>query len=424
MAGDRDVFRAPIGTHDVLPPESDRWQTLVAAFAARAGRAGFGMLVTPIFEHTEVVQKLGSSTDVVNKEMYDFEDKGGRRLALRADGTASAARAFAQHQPVTPWKVWYVAPNFRYERPQKGRYRQHWQVGVEVLGVDDPTVDVEVIALASGFCREDLGLRLMRLLVNSMGDAESRNRYRAVLLEYWRAHSAVLGDEMARAENNPLRILDSKRPDWQDMIDAAPQIGDYLTDRSASDFDTVQQGLHALGIDFEIDPRLVRGLDYYTGTTFEFQSDALDAAQNGIGGGGRYDGLVEQMGGKPTAGIGVGIGIERVLIACDEEGVFGTPSPALDVFVIDIVGGIAGVALVSELRAAGLSADRTYGTRAAKKQWAAANRAGARWGVMLGPREIADGRVAVKDLVSGDQRDVARAEVSAWLRMRKDESTS
>jgi histidyl-tRNA synthetase len=422
MPGDRDVFRAPIGTHDVLPPESERWQALVAAFASRAGRAGVGMLVTPIFEHIEVVQKLGSTTDVVSKEMYDFDDKGGRRLALRADGTASVARAFAQHQPVTPWKVWYVAPNFRYERPQKGRYRQHWQVGVEVLGVDDATVDIEVIALAHAFYREDLGLRRFRLLVNSMGDAQTRSRYREVLLGYWRAHAEVLGDEMARAEANPLRILDSKRADWQDMIDAAPQIGDHLTDEAASDFETVQQGLHALGIHFEIEPRLVRGLDYYTGTTFEFQSDALDGAQNAIGGGGRYDGLVEQMGGKPTAGIGFGIGIERVLIACDGEAVFGAPPPAIDVFVIDIVGGVAGVTLVSELRTAGLSADRAYGSRSAKKQWAVADRVGARWGVMLGPRELAEGKVAVKDLASGEQVDVPRAEASAWLRMRRDES--
>ncbi len=422
MPGDRDVFRAPIGTHDVLPPESERWESLVAAFAARARRAGFGMLVTPIFEHIEVVQKLGSTTDVVSKEMYDFDDKGGRRLALRADGTASVARAFAQHQPVTPWKVWYVAPNFRYERPQKGRYRQHWQVGVEVLGVDDATVDIEVIALAHAFYREDLGLRRFRLLVNSMGDAETRSRYRDVLLAYWAAHSEVLGAEMERAQANPLRILDSKRPDWQEMIEAAPQIGEYLTKESAADFEMVQQGLHALGIQFEIEPRLVRGLDYYTGTTFEFQSDALDGAQNAIGGGGRYDGLVEQMGGKPTPGIGFGIGIERVLIACEGEEVFGAPEPAVDVFVIDIVGGIAGVTLVSELRAEGLSADRAYGNRAAKKQWGVADRVGARWGVMLGPRELAEGKVAVKDLASGVQQDVARAEVAAWLKMRKDES--
>ena len=167
-----DAFRAPVGTRDVLAPESDRWQDAVARFAARAGRSGFGLLVTPIFENLEVVQKLGSSTDVVRKELYDFSDKGGRALALRADGTASVVRAFVQHRPVTPWKVWYVAPNFRYERPQKGRYRQHWQLGVEVLGVDDPGVDVEVIALAHNFY-QDLGLKRYRLLVNSLGDAAS-----------------------------------------------------------------------------------------------------------------------------------------------------------------------------------------------------------------------------------------------------------
>jgi len=424
MPGDRDVFRAPNGTHDVLPPESDRWQALVAAFATRAGRAGFGMIVTPIFEHVEVVQKLGSSTDAVRKEMYDFDDKGGRHLALRADGTASVARAFAQHQPVTPWKVWYVAPNFRYERPQKGRYRQHWQVGVEVLGVDDATVDVEVIALAHDFYRNDLGLRQFRLLVNSMGDAETRTRYREVLLRHWHAHEALLGAEMERAEANPLRILDSKRDDWQEMIETAPQIGDYLTDAAAADFETVQLGLRALGIDFEIAPRLVRGLDYYTGTTFEFQSDVLDAAQNAIGGGGRYDGLVEQMGGKPTAGIGFGIGIERGLIVCDAEAVFGGGDPEVDVFVIDTVGGVAGLTLVAELRAAGLSADRAYGNRSMKKQWGAADRAGARWGVLLAPRELAEGKVGVKELATGDQIEVKREEVAALLQTRRDTSSS
>jgi histidyl-tRNA synthetase len=372
----------------------------------------------------EVVQKLGSSTDAVRKEMYDFSDKGGRHLALRADGTASVARAFAQHQPVTPWKVWYVAPNFRYERPQKGRYRQHWQVGVEVLGVDDPTVDVEVIELAHGFYRDDLGLRRSRLLINSMGDAETRARYREVLLRHWREHESLLGAEIERAEANPLRILDSKRDDWQDMIETAPQIGDYLTDASEADFETVQAGLHALGIPFEIAPRLVRGLDYYTGTTFEFQSDALDSAQNAIGGGGRYDGLVEQMGGKPTPGIGFGIGIERALLVCDSEGVFGPPGSSVDVFVIDTVGGLAGLTLLTELRAEGLAADRAYGNRSMKKQWGAADRVGARWGVLLAPRELADGKVAVKELESGVQLEVKRDEIAGWLRMRKDTSPS
>src|SRR5436190_17063158 len=424
MPGDRDVFREPLGTHDVLPPESQGWQAFVTAFATRAGRAGFELVVTPIFEHIEVVQKLGSTTDAVRKELYDFTDKGGRRLALRADGTASVARAFAQHQPATPWKVWYVAPNFLYERPQKGRYRQHWQVGVEALGVDDPTIDVEVMALAHGFYRDDLGLRQTRLLVNSMGDAETRGRYGDVLLEYWRVHAALLGDEMARAEANPLRILDSKRADWQDVIETAPQIGDYLTKESAADFEIVQEGLHHLGIGFEIAPRLVRGLDYYTGTTFEFQSDALDAAQNAIGAGGRYDGLVEQMGGRPTAGIGFGIGIERVLIACDTEAVFAAPEPSVDVFVVDTVGGVAALSLVSELREVGLSAERSYGSRAMKKQWSAADRAGARWGVLLAPRELADGKVGVKHLATGKQVDVNREEVAAWVRTQEDSDKS
>jgi histidyl-tRNA synthetase len=411
------VFRAPIGTRDVLPPESDRWQALVARFATRATRAGFGLLVTPTFEHIEVVQKLGSSSDVVRKELYDFEDKGGRALALRADGTASVVRAFVQHRPLLPWKVWYVAPNFRYERPQAGRYRQHWQVGVEVLGVEDPGVDVEVIALAQGFYRE-LGLRRFRLLVNSMGDGESRARYREVLIEYWRDHKDQLGDEMARAEANPLRILDSKREDWADLLERAPQIGEYLSAEAEDQFEQVQEGLQALGVQFEIAPRLVRGLDYYTGTTFEFASDALDAAQNAIGGGGRYDRLAEDMGGPATPGIGFGIGIERVLLACDAEGAFGAPESRVDVFVVDGIGGTEGLVLIEELRAAGIRADRAYGGRAFRKQMAAADKSGARYGVVLGAKEKAEGKVGVKDLTSGDQINVRRDEAAAYLQTR------
>jgi histidyl-tRNA synthetase len=416
-ASGRDVFRAPIGTRDALPPESDRWQLFIAQFAARATRAGFGLLVTPMFEHIEVVQKLGASSDVVRKELYDFTDKGGRTLALRADGTASVVRAFVQHRPLLPWKVWYVAPNFRYERPQKGRYRQHWQVGVEVLGADDPGVDVEVIALAQGFYRE-LGLRRFRLLVNSLGDSASRMRYREVLLEYWRDHKDVLGDEMPRAEANPLRILDSKREDWAEMLERAPQIGEYLTSESAEQFERVEEGLQALGIDFEIAPRLVRGLDYYTGTTFEFASDALDAAQNAIGAGGRYDRLAEDMGGPATPGIGFGIGIERVLIACESEGVFGAPDARVDVFVVDAIGGTEALVLVEELRAFGLRAERSYGARKLGKQMAAADRSGARFGVILAPKEAAEGKVGIKDLRSGDQLEVPRDHAPAWLRTR------
>ncbi|MCZ7536377.1 MAG: histidine--tRNA ligase [Acidimicrobiia bacterium] len=318
MAADRDLYRSPVGTHDVLPPESERWQALIGLFADRARRFGYGLCVTPVYEHVEVFRRVGETTDVVSKEMYEFEDKGGRRLALRPEGTAPIVRAFVQHRPLLPWKTWYVAPNFRHEKPQKGRYRQHWQIGVEALGVDDPDIDIEVVALAAGFFR-DLGLRRARLFLNSMGDESTRSRYREVLLGHYRDHAEVIGDDMPRAEANPLRILDSKRDDWRAMLDSAPRLGDYLSTESAAHFERVQEGLRALGIEYEIAPRLVRGFDYYTGTTFEFQSDALDAAQNAIGGGGRYDRLAQDMGGPAVSGIGFGIGIERVLIACDSE---------------------------------------------------------------------------------------------------------
>src|SRR4051794_11291847 len=274
----RDVFRAPKGTRDVLAPESERWATIVAAFAGRAARFGYGLVLTPIFEHYEVFARVGETTDVVSKEMYDFLDRGGRRLALRPEGTAGVVRAFVEHRPPTPWKSWYVAPNFRYERPQAGRYRQHWQLGAEAIGTDDPRVDVEMIDLLSGFY-QSLGLQDTKLLLNSMGDAESRSRYCAVLLEYWRAHAEMLGPELARAEQNPLRILDSKNPAWQEMIERAPQLGEHLTDASAVQFEQVQAGLRDIGVVFEIEPRLVRGFDYYTATVFEFQSSAIEGAQ-------------------------------------------------------------------------------------------------------------------------------------------------
>ncbi len=385
MAADRDVYRAPKGMLDVLPPASGRWIEVVGRFAQRASRFGYGLVVTPIVEHYEVFARVGESTDVVSKEMYEFVDRGGRRLALRPEGTASVVRAYVQHRPTAPWKVWYVAPNFRAEQPQAGRYRQHWQLGAEVLGVDDPDVDVEMIALLDGFLR-DLGLRRLRLLVNSMGDAESRARFREVLVAFWRRHGEVLGADLPRAEANPLRILDSKRPDWQDMIERAPQLGEYLTDASAKHFERVQQGLHDLGIPFEIEPRLVRGFDYYTSTVFEVASDALDAAQNALGGGGRYDRLAEEMGGPPSPSIGFGAGIERILLACDAEAVVPEVQARVDVFVVDAIGTADAGRLLHELRTAGLSADRAYGGRALKRQWSAADRAGARFGVMLAPR--------------------------------------
>ena len=398
----------------MLAPESDRWQELVARFADRARRFGYGLVLTPIFEHVEVFHRVGTGTDVVSKEMYEFEDRGGRRLALRPEGTASVVRAFVQNHPPVPWKCWYLAPNFRAERPQKGRYRQHYQVGAEALGVDDPDVDVEMIALLWGFLR-DLGLSRTRLLLNSMGDAESRARHREVLLDYLRSHGDLLGADLARAEQNPLRLLDSKRPDWQQMLDAAPQLGDHLGTETAEHFERVKDGLSALEIPYELAPRLVRGFDYYTRTTFELQSDTIDAAQNALGGGGRYDRLAEEMGGPPTPSIGFGAGVERILLACDAEGVLAPPESRVDVFVIDLLGTSEATVLLNDLREHGVAADRAYGGRSGKKQWSAADKAGARFGVMLAPREAAEGKVAVKDLRSGEQVDVDRTEIAAWL---------
>ncbi len=415
-------YRAPIGTHDVLPPESSRWAALAATFSARATRFGYGLLITPLLEHVEVFQRVGAGTDVVGKEMYELTDRGGRSLALRPEGTAPVVRAYVQHHPTPPWKVWYLAPHFRYERPQKGRYRQHWQLGAEVLGVEDPDVDVEIIALAAGFYR-DLGLDQVSLTLNSMGDPQDRAQFVDRLRGYFLTHADDLGPEFrARAEQHPLRLLDAKQEAWQDVIERAPQLTEALGADARAHFERVQAGLDALGISYELNPRLVRGFDYYTSTTFEFASTALDAAQNAVGGGGRYDQLAEEMGGPPTPGIGFGIGIERVLIACDAEGVFPAPEGGLDAFVVDFVGDPATTTLVADLRDAGLRADRAYGGRAAKAQWKLADRARARYGVLVAADEARRGVVAVKDMRSGEQIEVPRDQIAGWLTLHTEDT--
>ena len=420
MAND-SVYRAPAGTHDLLPPETDRWIEVVSAFARRAERFGYGLVVTPVFEHREVFERVGTSTDVVSKEMYDFADKGGRALALRPEGTAPVVRAYVQHRPTVPWKVWYVAPLFRYERPQKGRYRQHWQVGAEVLGTDDPDVDVEVISLAHGFLQQ-AGVTGCTLLLNSMGNRESRAGYVAELRNYLLDYGRDLGDEFRdRVAANPLRILDSKREDWQDVVERAPQLTEHLDDASREHFEAVQRGLGSIGIKYELTPRLVRGFDYYTSTTFEFVTDALDAAQNAVAGGGRYDQLAEDMGGPPTPGIGFGLGLERLLLAAAAPGGGDARRDRLDAFVVDGVGGGEATMVLHELRESGLRADRAYGGRSVKAQWKAADRSGAAYGVMLGRDEVSRGEVAVKDLERGDQVEVPREQLAGWLRLRGEE---
>ena len=371
------LFQAPPGTFDVLPPASARYERLVGLFDSLVGGAGYGLLVSPLFEDVGVFQRVGESTDVVRKEMYDFTDKGGRHLALRPEGTASVVRAYLQHRPSVPFKVWYVAPHFRYERPQAGRFRQHHQLGVEALGSADPDLDVEVIALAWDLYRA-LGLTRVRLRLTSLGDDACRPAHRERLLVHLLERRDQLCDEhRERLEENPLRVLDCKREACRLATAGAPRMLDLLCPPCAAHFDRVKAGLGALGIAFDIDASLVRGLDYYTRTTFEFEASALASAQNGAGGGGRYDGLVESLGGAPTPGIGFGLGIERILLACDAEGVFPLPDSALDVFVIDTTGGEVARDLTAELRRAGLRADRAWDQRSWKAQLKAAQRSGA-----------------------------------------------
>ena len=411
-----EAFRAPIGTQDVLPPASARWQALIVAFARVAERFGYGLMHGPLFEDLGVFQRLGAGTDVVRKEMYDFHDKGDRHMALRPEATASVARAFVQHRPPTPWKVWCITPVFRYERPQAGRLRQHHQLDVEVLGAADPDVDVEIVALGAAYLAE-LGLQRWRLVINTMGTPADRAAYATALTAWLRERAGELPeDDRAKVETHPLRVLDSKRPQTQAVVADAPRIGDVLDDVSRAHFERVQAGLTALGIPFEIDTRLVRGLDYYTHTLFEFQSDALDTAQSTIIGGGRYDGLVEQLGGPSTPGIGFGSGIERMLLACDAEGALPAPPATLDAFVVDATDGCAARDVVHQLRSAGLRADRAFDGRSMKSQMKAAGRSGARVAVIFGEQEVADGTATVRDLAEGEQETVARDQLVERVR--------
>ena len=414
----RQPLRAPKGTKDVLWPQSWRWQALVARFEEQARRSGYGLVISPMFEETRLFRRgIGESTDIVGKEMYEFEDKDGRPMALRPEGTASVVRAFVQLRPPLVWKAWYLTPAFRYEQPQAGRLRQHHQLGVEALGSEDPDLDVEVIALAADFYAS-LGLESVRLSINSMGCADCRGAYVEALRAYLEAHRDELCDEhRERFALNPLRVLDCKKPACRAVTDGAPQLVDYLDEPCAAHFARVRAGLDALGHPYRLDPRLVRGFDYYTRTAFEFAAEKLETAQNAIGGGGRYDGLVEQIGGPPTPGIGFGIGIERLLLACDAEGTFPGEPLALDAFVVDLTGGEAARDLVMELRRAGLGADRAYDDRSLKAQLKQADRSGARFAVIVGPDELSAGTVTLRPLRhEGDQTPVARSELVSRIR--------
>ncbi|MHC3001568.1 histidine--tRNA ligase [Gordonia sp. GN26] len=405
------AFQAPRGIPDYFPPNSADFRKVRDTLTDAARRAGYGHIELPIFEDTALFARgVGESTDVVSKEMYTFNDRGDRSVTLRPEGTAGVVRAVIQHgldRGQLPVKVCYAGPFFRYEKPQTGRYRQLQQVGVEAIGVDDPALDAEVVAVADeGYKR--LGLSGYRLEITSLGDDASRPRYREALQEFLFKLDL---DEATRkrAEINPLRVLDDKRPEIKEATANAPLLIDYLSDEAKAHFDLVLANLDRLGVSYEINPRLVRGLDYYTKTTFEFVHDGL-GAQSGIGGGGRYDGLMRQLGAKQDlSGIGFGIGVDRTMLALEAEGVAGTQAARCQVFGVplgaDAKAELVGVA--GALRAAGVSVDLAYGDRGLKGAMKAADRSGARLALVLGENELAERQVEVKDLSNGEQHRIS-----------------
>ncbi|MGQ0744212.1 MAG: histidine--tRNA ligase [Acidimicrobiales bacterium] len=408
-------FQAPVGTRDILAPESANWEWLIGLFRHRAELAGFGLLISPMFEDLAVFERMGEATDVVSKEMYDFADKGGRHLALRPEGTASVVRAWVQHRPPLPFKAWYAAPGFRYERPQAGRYRQHHQLGVEVLGPHDAELDIEVIALAASVIAA-MGLRQVELVVNSLGDAQDRPRYLAILGEFLRDRSGQLCPEcQRRLTTNPVRVLDCKKPGCRLVTNAAPMLLDHLSTQARDHFSQVLSGLSDLGVAFRVEPRLVRGLDYYTRTTFELAATSLESAQNGVGGGGRYDGLVEALGGPPTPGLGFAMGMERLLLAAQAERCLPGGGTGVEVFVVDTTGGRSATRVLNELRQAGFAAERAYDGRSMKAQFKAADRSGARLALVIGEREKEAGTVLIKEMAQGTQSQVSGDQLVARI---------
>jgi histidyl-tRNA synthetase len=409
---------------DIIAPESARWRLFTSVFADVVESAGYQLIIPPLMEDIGVFTRLGDATDVVTKEMYDFVDKGDRHVALRPEQTASVCRAFVEHRPVVPWKTWYSGSNFRYEKPQRGRYRQFDQVGIEVLGADDPYADVEVIALGWDFYRR-LGLRKVSLIVNSLGEPDDRARYVEALRAYFeKVRDALSEPSQATLDKNPLRLLDSKRREDQQIISGAPLISEFWSEAAAAHFDIVQSGLRSLDVPFTLDMKLVRGLDYYRRTTFEFQSGALESAQNALGGGGRYDGLVQALGGPDTPGVGFALGVDRTLLACDDEGVFGAPDRSVEVFVVDTAGGAEALAVTTELRADGIRADRSFDGRSMKSQMKSADRSGALCAVIIGTNEIEAGTVVVRRLRGvGDQVAVPRNELLSNVRQLLEEQS-
>ncbi|MEI7641755.1 MAG: histidine--tRNA ligase [Actinobacteria bacterium] len=411
-------FQAPKGVSEYFPDRSIAFESVRRELIRPAKLAGYKLLELPIFEDTELFTRgVGESTDVVSKEMYTFEDRGGRSITLRPEGTAGVMRAVIEHgldRGQLPVKVWYSGPFFRAERPQAGRYRQFYQVGIEAIGLDDPAIDAEVIAIAHTGYR-NLGLRKFRLDITSLGDAASRGAHRKDLVAFI-AKLDLDDATRERVKLNPLRIFDDKRTPIIEMMTSAPLLLDYLTKESATHFAKVKEYLDALGIAYTINPRMVRGLDYYTGTAFEFVHELL-GAQSGIGGGGRYDGLMESLGGQNLSGIGFGLGIDRTVLACEAEGIDLTKTSRPDLYVIPLGESAKNFAIkfIDGLRNGGAIVDCAYGDRALKGAMKGADKSGAKYALVIGESELSSGVGELKNMETGVASSVTLSTINSAL---------
>ncbi|AWK07736.1 histidine--tRNA ligase [Streptomyces spongiicola] len=416
------IFQAPKGTYDLIPPDSAKYLAVREAIAAPLRNSGYGYVETPGFENVELFARgVGESTDIVTKEMYAFETKGGDRLALRPEGTASVLRAALEanlHKSGNlPVKLWYSGSYYRYERPQKGRYRHFSQVGAEAIGAEDPALDTELIVLADQAYRS-LGLSGFRILLNSLGDRECRPVYREALQGFLRGLD-LDEDTRRRVDINPLRVLDDKRESVRKQLVGAPLLRDHLCDACKAYHEEVRELLTAASVPFEDDERLVRGLDYYTRTTFEFVHDGL-GSQSAVGGGGRYDGLSEMIGGPALPSVGWALGVDRTVLALEAEGIALELPASTSVFAVPLgeEARRALFAVVTGLRRAGVAADFSYGGKGLKGAMKSANRSGARYALVAGERDLADGVLQLKDMESGEQAPVALDSAVEEIRAR------
>ena len=410
----------PRGTNDILPGEVEKWQYLESQIRLICGEYGYTEIRTPIFEHTELFMRgVGDTTDIVEKEMYTFIDRGERSITLRPEGTASAVRAYLEDKLYAgpqPVKLYYTGPMFRYDRPQAGRFRQFHQFGVEVLGSNDPAVDAEVMAMAMDFYQR-LGLQNLELHINSVGCPDCRPVLRRELQNFFRPRLENLCKNCQdRLNKNPLRILDCKEIRCGENGVNAPTTIDCLCESCSEHFGQVKKHLELLDIPYVVDRRLVRGLDYYTHTAFEIMAPGI-GAQSSIGGGGRYNGLVETCGGSPTPGIGYALGLERIILSMERQGVAIPSAPGPDVFVVTAGLAVADEAfkLLFKFRFAGFSADKDYLNRSLKAQMKVAGKTGARYAVIIGEEELKQGVVLVRDMGAGEQKAVTISEVIGYL---------